>query len=104
MPRFPSLPEPPTLGDVFKRFPAGVRPLLQYHDADAEAVFAAGWNEEALFHAISVTALFNFMNRIVKGSGVQSDESVRAEQRQRHEALKDDPSPYQSFGDRIGLG
>ena len=38
-------------------------------DADAAAVFDAGWSEEALFHAISVCALFSFMNRIVRGSG-----------------------------------
>lgn len=39
--------------------------------ADAEAVFAAGWDEQALFDAISVCALFNFMNRIVEGCGDQ---------------------------------
>lgn len=37
---------------------------------DAESVYAAGWDEQALFDAISVCALFSFMNRIVDGSGV----------------------------------
>jgi uncharacterized peroxidase-related enzyme len=72
-------------------------------DADAAAVFDAGWSEESLFHAISVCALFCFMNRIVEGFGVQTDDRVRAEQRARHEELKDDPNTYTSFGRRIGL-
>lgn len=29
---FPSLPDSPTLVDVFQKFPAAVRPLLEYHD------------------------------------------------------------------------
>ena len=33
MPLFPSLPTPPHLLDVFRAFPAQVRPLLAYHDA-----------------------------------------------------------------------
>ncbi|KTE01894.1 MULTISPECIES: carboxymuconolactone decarboxylase family protein [Alphaproteobacteria] len=40
---------------------------------DAAAVYAAGWSEDALFAAISVCALFNFMNRIVEGAGVRID-------------------------------
>lgn len=40
-------------------------------DADAEAVYGAGWDEQALFDAISVCALFNFMNRIVEGAGIK---------------------------------
>src|SRR5262245_25791051 len=38
---------------------------------DADAVLAAGWDETALYHAIAVTALFNFMNRLVEGSGIE---------------------------------
>lgn len=40
--------------------------------ADAEAVFAAGWDETALFHAVAVCAYFNLMNRIVEGTGVSA--------------------------------
>ncbi len=40
-------------------------------EADATRVYAAGWEEQALFDAISVCALFNFMNRIVEGSGIK---------------------------------
>jgi len=142
--RLPSVPERPVLGDVSKRFPAGVNPLLEYHDVllrgpspltvaqrellaayvsglnacgychgahnaiaelhgvppstletliqdpvtagvepaplpllayvrkltespgrmvdgDASEAFAVGWDEIALFHAISICALFNFI-------------------------------------------
>jgi len=37
--------------------------------ADADAVFAAGWDEAALHCAIAVCCLFNFMNRLVDGHG-----------------------------------
>ena len=41
--------------------------------ADAEAVFAAGWNEQALHDAVSVCGLFNLMNRLVEGFGLTGD-------------------------------
>lgn len=58
-----------------------MRPILSYVrkltevpiklvSADAQAVYDAGWSEEALYDAIVVCALFNFMNRIVEGTGV----------------------------------
>ncbi|MGH3863269.1 carboxymuconolactone decarboxylase family protein [Actinokineospora sp.] len=46
--------------------------------ADAEAVFAAGWDESALHSAVLVCALFNFMNRMVEGFGVSADASYFA--------------------------
>lgn len=186
MPRFESLPERAQLSDLFRRFPVGVRPLLEYHDillrgpsplsvgeremiaafvsalnacrychgahrmiaelhgidpqqlesllqmtpdtardsrlgsllayvrklteaparltdADAAAVRRAGWSEEALFHAICVAALFNFMNRIVEGSGIVPDPAAAAAMRERHEAWRDVPDPYQRFGKQAGL-
>ncbi len=56
------------------------RPLLAYarkltlapsevSQADADAVFAAGWDEKALHDAIAVTARMNFMCRLVQGYG-----------------------------------
>jgi uncharacterized peroxidase-related enzyme len=36
---------------------------------DADAVFAAGWNEKALHDAIAVTARMGFMQRLVEGHG-----------------------------------
>jgi hypothetical protein len=38
----------------------------------SSAVLAAGW-DETLYHAIAVTALFNFMNRLVEGAGIELD-------------------------------
>lgn len=42
--------------------------------ADAEAVFAVGWDDRALHDAVSVCALFNFMNRLVDGLGLEVDD------------------------------
>ena len=58
-----------------------MRPVLQYankltlapsalREADARAVYQAGWDEQALHDAVLVCALFNFMNRMVDGLGV----------------------------------
>jgi alkylhydroperoxidase family enzyme len=45
---------------------------------DADAVFAAGWSEQALYDAIQVCCLFNFMNRFVEGIGLEmSSEQLR---------------------------
>ena len=41
--------------------------------ADDKAVFDAGWSEEALFEANEVAGLFNLMNRMVEGGGVNFD-------------------------------
>ena len=38
--------------------------------ADADAVFDAGWSEQALYDAVQVCCLFNFMNRFVEGLGL----------------------------------
>lgn len=46
--------------------------------ADAEAVFAAGWTDQALHDAVSVCALFNLMNRLVEGLGVRAGEEYFA--------------------------
>jgi alkylhydroperoxidase family enzyme len=47
--------------------------------ADVEALHAAGWDDEAIYFAITVCALFNFYNRWIDASGVQalSDEAHR---------------------------
>ena len=59
-----------------------VKPILRYvrkltlspskmTQTDADAVFAAGWDEQALHDAVSTCALFNFMNRFVEGHGIK---------------------------------
>ncbi|MFQ6004216.1 MAG: carboxymuconolactone decarboxylase family protein [Woeseia sp.] len=63
-----------------------LRPMLRFVEkltrsparmtsADADAVFSAGWNEEALFSAILVCCAFNFMNRLVDGCGLVASEA-----------------------------
>lgn len=60
-----------------------LKPLLSYAgkltttparmtEADAQAVYAAGWSEAALFDAIQVCGLFNMMNRMLEGTGITS--------------------------------
>jgi uncharacterized peroxidase-related enzyme len=61
-----------------------MRPVLRYarklttrpdslSPTDADGVFAAGWDDTALYHTVAVTALFNFMNRLVEGMGIELD-------------------------------
>jgi alkylhydroperoxidase family enzyme len=47
--------------------------------ADMQPLHAAGWDDEAIYYAITVCALFNFYNRWVDASGVHalSDETHR---------------------------
>lgn len=37
---------------------------------DAQAVYAAGWSDAALLHAVAVCAYFNNMNRLVEGAAL----------------------------------
>ncbi len=47
--------------------------------ADMQPLYAAGWNDEAIYFAITVCALFNFYNRWIDATGVHalSDEAHR---------------------------
>ncbi len=49
-------------------------------EADAEAVFQAGWDEKGLHDAICVTARMNFMCRIVEGYGFTPMSAERAQE------------------------
>lgn len=40
---------------------------------DAAAILDAGWEPTALYHTVAITALFNFMNRLVEGMGIALD-------------------------------
>ena len=48
-------------------------------DSDSDAVYNAGWDEEALHDAIMVTCIFNFMNRLLEGHGVHGHEKMYKE-------------------------
>lgn len=39
--------------------------------ADVDAVKAAGWEEQAIYDAATVCAMFNFFNRWIDATGVQ---------------------------------
>lgn len=41
--------------------------------ADADALYRAGWSERTFFDVVLVTCTFNFMNRLVDGTGVPFD-------------------------------
>ena len=71
--------------------PAGVT------EADAAAVYAAGWDERALFHAVSVTGIFNLMNRLVEGTGITANAMLREASRKRIEGDLDNLTPYADF-------
>ena len=42
-----------------------------FSDVDAQAVYDAGWDEQALHDAIMVVCCFNFMSRLLEGHGVE---------------------------------
>lgn len=46
---------------------------------DMKPLYAAGWNDEAIYFAITVCSLFNFYNRWIDATGVHalSDEAHR---------------------------
>ena len=178
--KFPSLPNPPDLSDVFLKFPRGSKALLEFHDivlrgespltpgeremiaahvsgknacdycygahsmiagafgvdsnlfdemqndlstanvdekmkpllayaekltkepskvtsSDAQAVYDAGWDERALYDAVTVCALFNFMNRIVEGTGCSPDAEAAGED-------EDEPlHSYLDWGKHVGF-
>ncbi len=92
---------------------ARLRPLLAYVaklntlpsrlvQADARAVYEAGWSEAALYEAVQVCALFNMMNRIIEGTGVNFD---YAQSPEGHPAAgttpEDQAASYSRFGEMI---
>ena len=183
-----NMPESPVLGDVLKRFPKGIKPLMEYHDvvlrgpspftpaereliaayvsglnacgfcfgahttiaealgvdaevftglmndgidnapvderikpvlryveiltkspsqirpAHSQAMRDAGWDDEAVHDAAVVCALFNFMNRLIEGTGITSNEEIRAAQKQRQSGGADSSeTPYVDYGRSLGL-
>jgi uncharacterized peroxidase-related enzyme len=74
---------------------ARLKPLLAYArklmltpgdmtQADADAVFAAGWDERALHDTIAVTARAAFMQRLVEGHGFVPMSREKAAERAQH--------------------
>ena len=48
---------------------------------EARAVLSAGWDEQALFDAVSICGLFNLMNRLVAGLGNRGRTRIPADGR-----------------------
>lgn len=44
--------------------------------SDAEAVFAAGWDERTLYDVVNVVCLFNFMNRYAEGHDIKDADAA----------------------------
>ena len=66
--------------------------------ADADAVFAAGWDEKALHDAIAVTARMIFMSRIIFGHGFTSMTPEKAKENAEHRAKVGYVALYPALG------
>ncbi|MGI9413357.1 MAG: peroxidase-related enzyme [Hyphomicrobiales bacterium] len=66
----------PRLKPVLRYVMKLTRTPAKMTEADADAVFAAGWDDQALHDAINVACLFNFMNRLLEGHGVKGEAAV----------------------------
>lgn len=93
--------------------PAKLRPILRYAEvltlhpakmteAQAQAVYDAGWSEAALYDAIQVCALFSFMNRIVEGTGVAGSAAVEPPMTEADKAARRKRT-YSDWGRGVGL-
>ena len=68
--------------------------------ADADAVFAAGWDEKALHDAIAVTARMIFMSRIIFGHGFTPMTPEQAKTNAEHRAKVGYVALYPSLGSK----
>lgn len=59
-----------------------IKPVLKYikkltatpsrmTEADAQAIYAAGWDEQAFFDVVCICGLHNLLNRVVDGCGIE---------------------------------
>jgi len=89
-----------------------LKPILAYvkkltvlpariNEVDAKAVYAAGWNERALYDAVQICALFNFMNRIIEGTGVTFDYSQTPPTEEDLQTRR--TRSYMDFGRELGI-
>lgn len=73
----------------------------QLRSQDAQDVYDAGWSERALYDAIQVCALFNFMNRIIEGTGVSFDYANTPPNEEELAARK--TRSYMDYGRSLGI-
>lgn len=75
-------------------------------ELDRQAIIDAGWQQQAIFDAASICGLFNLMNRIVEGTGVESSAAIQQAQRERHQRATSkeiNVNSYQDYGRKMGI-
>lgn len=117
--------EPMMRNPAAEPVPETMRPILAYArlltlepakigEEHVQAILKAGWPEEAVADTAMVTALFNFMNRIVIGFGVdpfeafygRRREAVRAEPLDERRKANDEQvgtRHYYGYGKQLGI-
>lgn len=68
--------------------------------ADADAVFSAGWDEKAYHDAVALTARMTFMSRIIHGHGFTPMTPEKAKANAEHRAKVGYVALYPSLGDK----
>jgi len=81
-----SAPVADKLKPVFKYLHKLTLTPARLTQTDADAVYAAGWDERALHDAIMVCCCYSFMNRLADGHGLPSDPALFEMRGQRHAA------------------
>lgn len=72
---------------------------------DADDVFAAGWSEQALYEAVQVCGLFNMMNRIIEGTGVNFDYKIDPKRHHAHGSTPEEQqNSYTAYRSKISTG
>lgn len=72
----------------------------EMNQADADAVFTAGWDEKALHDAIAVAARMNFMNRLVEGYGFTPMDPARVRENAARRKKRGYVNMYADFADK----
>jgi len=62
---------------------------------------AGRWNERALYDAVQICALFNFMNRIIEGTGVTFDYGATPPTDDELQARR--TRTYMDYGRELGI-
>ena len=99
-------------GPAHSDIDAQLVPLLEYvrtvtikpsqvTGAMAQAVYAAGWSEDALYDAVAVAALYAFMNRILDGAGIEPKALFAAPSEDELKSRRE--GDYVGWGRKAGL-
>ncbi|MEJ8567972.1 carboxymuconolactone decarboxylase family protein [Elongatibacter sediminis] len=63
----------PRLKPLFALVRKSTESAWRVTDADFDAAYEAGWDDDAIQDAVLVACLFNFMNRLVSTLGIEAD-------------------------------